>query len=136
MTNPSRDELREHEGGPELLTTRQPNGRRTKRPSLCDCCRSGPGDRPAPLGSGDELRVRRLPCRDGSVILTTLPSTDVERGRVAFCTIIGWLQHIRTCHSDACNAVWQALWAWQRLLTAAKDDNFTDLAHRGRVPVL
>jgi hypothetical protein len=65
MTNPSHDRLREHEGGPELPTARRPGGRRTRRTSLCDCCRSGPGDRPAPFGSGDELRLRRLSSRDG-----------------------------------------------------------------------
>jgi hypothetical protein len=52
MTNQSRDGLREHEGGAELPTTRRLGGRRTRRHSLCDCCRSGPGDRSAPYGSG------------------------------------------------------------------------------------
>ena len=105
MTNSSRDELREHEGGPELLTTRRPGGRRTPRPSLCDCCRSGPGGRPATLGTGDELRLRRLPCRDGSVIFTTLPSTDVEREGGTFCPATGCFQAIRTCHFNVHNAV-------------------------------
>jgi hypothetical protein len=55
---------------------------------------------------GDELCLRHLPCRDGPVILTTPPFTDIERGWVAFCSTIGCFQHICTCHFDA---VWQAL---------------------------
>jgi hypothetical protein len=76
MTNPSCDELREHEGGLELSATRRPSGRRTRQLPLCDCCRSGPGGRPASLSSSNELRLHRLPYRDCSVVLTALPTTD------------------------------------------------------------
>ena len=112
MTNPSRDDLREHEGGPELSTTRRFGGRRTRRSSLCDCCRSGPGDRLAAQGAGDELRIRRLPCRDCPVNLMALPSADTERGGGAFCSTIGCFPHIRTCHFNAHNAVRWPPQAW------------------------